>query len=287
MISKGFVAPPFLIWVVVGLLALTLASKNGVVKFDLSGNRSILQPQNSNIPVPIPNPITDTDLINPVKQFYSNISSKQYDVAWSLLSKNFQNYAQNYDNFISGYKTTLNTVIKDIRVQDLSDPKVYVQLESSDNLNGQVQTKTFEGTWKLVMENGQWKLDIADIALKNVSPTPKPVQIYIAPIPTPKPTPTPNPNEGKEATLKLIDEKISKLNQSISVLQAVINSLYVERGNCNFAFGLRDPVSGMTAHIQCTQNIQYSIQQYEFKIQPLLQEKNDLERQKSQIMAQP
>lgn len=124
---------------------------------------------------PTPIPITPSDLVNQVKQFYSEISSKQYATAWGLLSKNYHSYAQSYDNFVKGYNTTLNTIVKEIHAQDLSGQTVYVQLESSDNLNGQIQTKTFSGTWKLVQEDGQWKLDAANITLTSLSPTPPPV----------------------------------------------------------------------------------------------------------------
>lgn len=293
MNSKGFVAPPFLIWVVVGLLALTLVSKNGVVKFDLSGNRSILQPQNSNIPVPTPNPITDTDLINPVKEFYSNISSKQYDTAWNLLSRNFQNYAQNYDSFVNGYRKTLNTFVKDIRIQDLSDNTVFVQLESSDNINGYVQTKTFEGTWRLIGENGQWKLDSADITLKSVSPTPKPT---FAPTPTPSPTTTPmstpspisTPNPGKEQALKMIDEKINKINKDIAFLQSQVDGLLKQEEQCSTrGSSLEDPYAQSIAQAQCSQSYFSSISQIQYRINSLIRERNEYERQKIQIMAQP
>lgn len=126
-------------------------------------------------PIHTPIPVSQSDLVNPVKQFYSDISSKQYAVAWGLLSKNFQNYAQNYGNFIKGYNPTLNTIVKEIHVQDLSDRIVYVQLESSDNLNGQIQTKTFSGTWKLAQEDGEWKLDSANITLTSISSSSSPI----------------------------------------------------------------------------------------------------------------
>lgn len=117
-----------------------------------------------------PQVLTDT-----VKQFYSDISTKQYESAWKLLSKNFQDYVQGHDNFVNGYKTTLNTIVKSIKIQDLPSNTVYVEFESSDNVNGQIQTKTFSGSWKLIQENEKWKLDTASITLISTSPTPKPV----------------------------------------------------------------------------------------------------------------
>jgi len=189
--SKGFVALPFLIWVVVGILTVTTI-KNAYLEGGTHYEQSDLAMYNptsdtSETPSPTPTPIANpSDLTEPVEQFYSLLSSKKFDGAWILLSKNFQDYAQNYDNFVKGYKSTLSTLVKDMRVQDLANNMVFVQLESSDNVNGQVQTKTFEGTWKLALENGQWKLDSADITLKSVSPTPEPTTV---PIPTVTSTP--------------------------------------------------------------------------------------------------
>lgn len=177
--------PFIIISVILGLIALS----TGYVTVDLAGLNKQKALPSTVISTPAPNDnftVSPSDLMDPVKNFYSFISSKQYDTAWSLLSKNFQNYAQNYDNFVNGYKTTLNTHVKDIRIQGLSDNTVFVQLESSDNINGYVQTKTFEGIWKLAPENGQWKLDTADITLKSVSSLPK-----TANVPTPTITSTP------------------------------------------------------------------------------------------------
>lgn len=194
MNSKGFVAPSFLIWIVAGLIAVAAINNaySGGTPYEQS-ELAKFHPSDASIEAPTPTPIpfaNPSDLTEPVEQFYSLLSSKKFDGAWKLLSKNFQVYAQSYDNFVNGYKVTLTTLVKDMRVQDLANNRVFVQLESSDNVNGQVQTKTFEGTWKLALENGQWKLDSADISLKSVSPTPEPTTV---PIPTITSTPANTP----------------------------------------------------------------------------------------------
>lgn len=124
-------------------------------------------PSNSSIVSNVdPQILTDT-----VKQFYSDISTKQYGSGWGLLSKNFQNYAKNYDNFVKGYDTTKSILVQDTHMQDLSTNTIFIRLQSTDTNNGQIQTKDYSGTWKLIKEDGSWKLDTADIALLNVSPS--------------------------------------------------------------------------------------------------------------------
>lgn len=105
------------------------------------------------------------DLVNTVKQFYNYIGLKQLDNAWNLLSKNFQNYAQGHDHFVSGYDTTLNVFIEDAYVKDLSTNTVYVKFKSADDFNGQTQYKNWAGVWQLIREDGTWKMDNANIAL--------------------------------------------------------------------------------------------------------------------------
>ncbi|MBI2012132.1 hypothetical protein HYS91_05175 [Candidatus Daviesbacteria bacterium] len=283
--QKGFVVIPIIIWAVVGLFTVAVVRETGLVKLNLSGEGGLLQIKNlteQQEPSPTPVPMVESDLLIPVKDFYAAISSKEFDSAWNLLSKNFQNYAQNYDNFVSGYKNTLNVVTKDVYVQDLSNKIVYVQIEAKDDLKGQVQTKTFEGIWKLVLEDGKWKLDSSDIILKDVSPTPKPVQVPKTSSPTPKPTstptptpsPTPSPNTGKEQALKMIDGKINKINKDIAFWQNNIQAQVqqFDQGCDNYI---------------CTQMINNTIADMRYRIDLLQAEKSALEREKIQIMAQP
>ncbi|MDO8487759.1 MAG: hypothetical protein Q7S31_00395 [bacterium] len=123
-------------------------------------------------PSPSTNPSVDPQVLtDTVKQYYVNISSKRIDQAWGLLSKNFQNSAKNYDSFAKGYTTTRSVLVQDTRIQDLPNYIVFIKLQASDTIYDQVQTKDYSGTWKLIKEDGSWKLDSADIVLLNVSPS--------------------------------------------------------------------------------------------------------------------
>lgn len=175
--QKGFTAAPLVILVVISLVAAAVTYKEGSIQINPNGNQGIPGVSdnltNNQQPTPTPFPSTSSsDLINPVKQFYSDLSAKQYFDAWTLLSKNFQNYAQSYNNFVDGYNSTTSITIKDVSLQDLSNYTVYVQLDSTNNINGQIRNNSYAGTWKLIHEDGSWKLNEAKIeALNPINPT--------------------------------------------------------------------------------------------------------------------
>lgn len=175
--QKGFIVAPILVWAVIGLLAL------GIIISRISNkDKELSKVQNSQVvdqqPAIKPSPSTDpANLIDTVRQFYSNISSRQFNQAWILLSKNFQSNAKNYDNFVKGYDTTRSVLVQEIHVQDLSNDIIFIKLQSTDTNYDQIQTKDYSGTWKLIKEDGFWKLDSADIALLNVSPSSKALNV--------------------------------------------------------------------------------------------------------------
>lgn len=140
-----------------------------LIYFANSNTNSIGVGSSTSNPSTVQNSITTSDLINPVNEFYADISSKKNLQAWNLLSTNFQNYAGGYDNFAKGYSTTTNIYTNKVSVQDLPNKLVYVNLSSTDTINGQNLIRTYEGTWKLIIENNQWKLDMADITLLDPS----------------------------------------------------------------------------------------------------------------------
>lgn len=169
--QKGNVATPVLVWLVLGLFILVVVSKteNENKKLPKISSDQIVNQQQSPIR---PNPTIDPEVLtDTVKQFYSSISSRQFDPAWKLLSKSFQNNAKTYDSFVKGYDTTKSVSIQDIHIKDMSDNSVFIKLQSTDSNHDQIQTKDYSGTWKLIKEDGSWKLDTADIALLSVSPS--------------------------------------------------------------------------------------------------------------------
>ncbi|MDP3982767.1 MAG: hypothetical protein Q8Q65_01685 [bacterium] len=175
--QKGF-ASPILIWIAVGLIAIVAVSKTGSEnkKLPETLNNQTFD-QQSTKPTIQPNPTVEPQVLtDKVKQYYSDISNKHFNQAWSLLSKNFQNYSKNYDSFVNGYNTTKSILVQDVTLKDLATNTVFIKLQSTDNINNQIQTKNYSGTWKLIFEDGSWKLDTANIILIGISPAPKTCQ---------------------------------------------------------------------------------------------------------------
>lgn len=96
--------------------------------------------------------------------YYDLISLRQLDAAWNLLSENFQNYVQGYNRWRSGYNTTLNVFILDINSSSYGDNMVNIELGSVDDVNGQVLYKVYAGSYTLIIEDGIWKIDRANIS---------------------------------------------------------------------------------------------------------------------------
>lgn len=95
--------------------------------------------------------------------YYSFISIRQLEAAYDLFSTNFIQEIGTLDKFKSGYRTTLNVYPEIIAIDNPQIPSVYVKIVSSDLIGDKVNFRNFEGTWSLIQENGEWKLDDADI----------------------------------------------------------------------------------------------------------------------------
>jgi hypothetical protein len=105
-------------------------------------------------PSPTPLPATPAGL---VREFYTLLDHKAFDIAYSLLSERYRR-AWPFEAFRAGYRTT-----QGIRIDDVSQigdsPQVRVSVSATDLLNGQPTVRRYEGQWFLVKENGQWHLD--------------------------------------------------------------------------------------------------------------------------------
>jgi len=105
-------------------------------------------------PSPTPRPATPVDL---VREFYTLLDGKAFDVAYSLLSERYRR-AWSSEAFRAGYGTTQGIHIDDVSQIDHS-PQVRVSLTATDSLDGQTTVRRYQGQWFLVKENGQWRLD--------------------------------------------------------------------------------------------------------------------------------
>ncbi len=157
--KNGFVIP-IIVWIIAAAFGILAISKAGST--NNSGQTASLQPSPTPIIIPTPAPPTESDLINPVKQFYSDLSSDKIDSVWNLLSKDYQDQAQGYNNFVKRI-TPGNATIQDIYVQDISTNTVYVKLLESNTINSNPYTNISKGTIKLIREDGSWKLNHIDV----------------------------------------------------------------------------------------------------------------------------
>lgn len=189
MNQKGF-APILALWLVLVVIIGYVYLKEHPINFNYF-SRSTIRTSESSSSSQIQIIPTESDLINPVKEFYLNLSSKKFGDAWDLLSGNFQKYAQNKDQFTKNYSTTEGISIQEISIQDLSEGTVYVKLQSVDSVNGQSSIKNYSGVWKLIEAGKKWKLDKADIKLEESSQLSCPESPKLTcPTPTPISPPT-------------------------------------------------------------------------------------------------
>lgn len=132
-------------------------------------NLSINKPDDKKIetennPKDLANYSKETILLNTVSQYYEFISKQQFKSAYDMLSKDYKiKEILEYDAFLSGYKTTKTVQIKEIQVNNPLINSIYVKINASDINDNRIYNKTYKGTWLLKLENGQWKLNSADI----------------------------------------------------------------------------------------------------------------------------
>jgi len=108
------------------------------------------------------------------QRFYELISSKDLRAAWDLQSPNRQNSLK-YDGWVAAYRFTRSVQARVAsQEQTSSRASVVVSITAVDAQGTGTVTKTFEGTWNLVLLDNTWRLDTASIVETTHSPTPTP-----------------------------------------------------------------------------------------------------------------
>lgn len=290
--QKGFVVAPIIIWTLVGLFTVAAVSQTGLVQLNLSGEGGLLKVKNLTEKqelLPNPNPSSQSENealslvanLQEVKEFKKRI--EDIGIAKPIVA-------------IDGYPDSENPYYLVHVFEEVPD--------SADTFHTatfnwyRVDPKTWTVT-RLDLSTKDEKWDIVDTT-GNITATPIPTvsKPPIKPKPTPQPTftpqPTPASNPVKEQALKAIDEKISKINQQIASLNAVIDNLLQQEKQID-SDRYSDPQSEMyidnpygreSLLAGRSQMIFSYISQIQYKIQILGQERNELERQKILIMSQ-
>ena len=83
-----------------------------------------------------------------------------YRNAWDCLSSDFQSQL-NYDDWVAGYATTLESVPIDINVisNDGQNALLSFRLRATDTLNGNNVTTYYTGKCALINTDDGWKID--------------------------------------------------------------------------------------------------------------------------------
>ena len=103
--------------------------------------------------------------VDAVRQFYSAINAKNFPAAWALTGSRFRSSVE-YQGWVNGFATTRSVQVQSVTVtaQTATTATVAVAFQSVDAAaGGGTVTKTFQGTWQLVVDGGSWKLDQASI----------------------------------------------------------------------------------------------------------------------------
>ena len=120
-------------------------------------------------------PGTEPDAI--VRRYYALIDSRQFRAAWALLSDR-QRDSLDYDQWVGGHVST----------RSVQTPAVTI-LAPSDGVATVAVTRRFTGTWALIADGGEWKLDSPDIRLvdesRSVPADPSPPALAVPEPPVP------------------------------------------------------------------------------------------------------
>lgn len=119
-------------------------------------------------PAPVPQPgggtVPASDPRSTVTRYYTALAAQDFQTAWGLLSSRQQS-TQSFSAWANGHSQTRSATVSGARVvdQSASTATVSFTLVSVDDQNGRYVTKTFQGTWQLVLVNGRWLLDAPSI----------------------------------------------------------------------------------------------------------------------------
>lgn len=94
-----------------------------------------------------------------VYSYYSAVASKDFAEAGRLQSAS---RSKTHPIKPEGYANTYDNTVTHLEVQDITDSKalVYVELSTTDETDdGSLESKYYTGTWQLIKENGEWKLN--------------------------------------------------------------------------------------------------------------------------------
>jgi Domain of unknown function (DUF4352) len=94
---------------------------------------------------------------------YTLIDRRQFSSAYALYSSRFRASEGSFEAWQAGYATTESVTVEFVRRASGAGTVVEVSILARDIVNGRPVIRRFAGTWTLVQEQGQWRLDTARI----------------------------------------------------------------------------------------------------------------------------
>lgn len=98
-----------------------------------------------------------------VNAFYTYIKARDLQKAYNLLSGERKAKITSFEDWTRGYTNTLHVSLIGSRVDETNEDLVEIKIESSDWLGGRLIYKFFQGTWEVVEEDGELKLNESNI----------------------------------------------------------------------------------------------------------------------------
>jgi hypothetical protein len=99
-----------------------------------------------------------------VRSFYTLIGQRSYADAYALLSSAVRS-RNPFQVWQGNYATTTGVRVENARVMPGTRDVVEVTFVATDSVDGRTKSQRFSGTWTLVFENAEWKLDTARIVV--------------------------------------------------------------------------------------------------------------------------
>ncbi|WKZ27263.1 MAG: serine protease [Candidatus Paceibacterota bacterium] len=103
--------------------------------------------------------------IDTVRAYYHYISARNYEAAFALLSSHFIGRVT-YADWVVGFETQLQTAVYHITADPKNHSRVFVELESTDLIDGDIVYRSFVGSWTVRSVGGQlrlWESNIQEV----------------------------------------------------------------------------------------------------------------------------
>ena len=100
--------------------------------------------------------------IKVMQNYHQAITNRQYQQAYSMLTKREQNQMGIYDNFAKGFDKTIYSSVTDLKIVSASPNRVVLnyKLTAKDRAEGgKVMVQTFAGTATLILQGNTWLID--------------------------------------------------------------------------------------------------------------------------------